>query len=58
MNMPKTSSATLINLIGAPQEGLYRHVNVVCEATGLGVIVYDRANSLLYPDTVIRLACA
>ena len=45
-------------LIGASQEGLYRHVKAVCEATGLGVIVYNRANSLLHAETVLRLTDA
>lgn len=43
-------------LIGAPQEGIYQHVKAVCEATGLGVIIYNRANSVANADTVARLA--
>jgi 5-dehydro-4-deoxyglucarate dehydratase len=43
-------------LIGAPQEGIYQHVKAVCEATGLGVIIYNRANSIANADTVARLA--
>lgn len=45
-------------LIGAPQEGIYQHVKAVCEATGLGVIIYNRANSVANADTVARLADA
>ncbi|MCX8280093.1 5-dehydro-4-deoxyglucarate dehydratase [Phyllobacterium sp. 0TCS1.6C] len=45
-------------LIGAPQEGIYQHVKAVCDATGLGVIIYNRANSVANADTVARLADA
>lgn len=38
------------------QQGLAAHVSAVCEATGLGVIVYNRANALYEADTVHRLA--
>jgi 5-dehydro-4-deoxyglucarate dehydratase len=43
-------------LIGAPQEGLYRHIKSVCGATGLGVIIYNRANSVVSAETLMRLA--
>ena len=43
-------------LTEAPQEGIYAHVKSVCDATGLGVIVYNRANSVANADTVARLA--
>ncbi|GAB5378437.1 MAG: 5-dehydro-4-deoxyglucarate dehydratase [Acuticoccus sp.] len=43
-------------LIGATQEGLYAHVKAVCDATRLGVIIYNRANSQLKAETVARLA--
>lgn len=43
-------------LITGPQEGLYQHVKTVCQSTGIGVIVYNRANTMLTPDTVRRLA--
>ncbi|SON58446.1 4-hydroxy-tetrahydrodipicolinate synthase (plasmid) [Hartmannibacter diazotrophicus] len=43
-------------LIGAPQEGIYRHVKAVCQSTGLGVIVYNRANSVASADTMARLS--
>jgi 5-dehydro-4-deoxyglucarate dehydratase len=42
----------------APQEGIYRHVKAVCESTGLGVIIYNRANSVANAETVARLADA
>ncbi|PYE90363.1 5-dehydro-4-deoxyglucarate dehydratase [Phyllobacterium leguminum] len=45
-------------LIGAPQEGIYQHVKAVCDSTGLGVIIYNRANSVANADTVARLADA
>lgn len=38
------------------QEGLYTHVSQVCAATGLGVIVYHRANARFSAATVERLA--
>jgi 5-dehydro-4-deoxyglucarate dehydratase len=38
------------------QEGLRAHVAAVCNATRLGVIVYNRANCRLAADTVARLA--
>lgn len=34
-------------LTEAPQAGLIEHVSAVCRATGLGVIVYNRANAIL-----------
>jgi len=43
-------------LIAGPQDGLFQHVKSVCQSTGLGVIVYNRANSVLTADTVKRLA--
>lgn len=43
-------------LIGATQDGLFQHIKAVCDATGLGVIVYNRANSQLKAATVARLA--
>lgn len=42
-------------LIEAPQEGLYRHIEAVCRAVDIGVIVYNRDNSVLQPETVARL---
>ncbi|MFN3953989.1 MAG: 5-dehydro-4-deoxyglucarate dehydratase [Pararhodobacter sp.] len=45
-------------LIGAPQEGLYRHIKAVCDSTALGVIVYNRGNSVVSAETLMRLADA
>jgi 5-dehydro-4-deoxyglucarate dehydratase len=41
-----------------PQEGLYAHIKAVCQSTGLGVVVYNRANSVVNADTLARLADA
>jgi 5-dehydro-4-deoxyglucarate dehydratase len=38
------------------QEGLRAHVTGVCKATRLGVIVYNRANCRLAPETALRIA--
>lgn len=38
------------------QDGLYEHVAAICEATSIGVIVYNRANAIYSADTVARLA--
>ena len=43
-------------LIFAEQEGLFRHVKAVCDAVGIGVIVYNRDNSILTAQTIARLA--
>jgi 5-dehydro-4-deoxyglucarate dehydratase len=43
-------------LTEAGQEGLAQHVRAVCDATGLGVIVYNRANAQYTEHTVERLA--
>ncbi|WP_454748936.1 5-dehydro-4-deoxyglucarate dehydratase [Ciceribacter selenitireducens] len=45
-------------LIDAPQEGLYRHIKAVCDATGMGVMVYNRDNLVLQADTLARLCDA
>jgi 5-dehydro-4-deoxyglucarate dehydratase len=42
-------------LVGAKQEGLERHIEAVCRATGLGVIVYNRDNAVLDDETLARL---
>ena len=42
-------------LIEVSQEGLFQHIKAVCAATGLGVIVYNRANSQLTANTLMRL---
>ena len=45
-------------LMNVPQEGIYQHIKAVCDATGLGVIIYNRANSIAQADTIARLADA
>jgi 5-dehydro-4-deoxyglucarate dehydratase len=45
-------------LIDAPQEGLYRHIKAVCDSVGIGVMVYNRDNSILQADTLARLCDA
>ncbi|HEY8575225.1 MAG TPA: 5-dehydro-4-deoxyglucarate dehydratase [Devosia sp.] len=42
-------------LIDAPQEGLYDHVRRVCQSIGIGVMVYNRDNSIITADTLARL---
>lgn len=42
-------------LIDAPQEGLYTHIKTVCQSVGIGVMVYNRDNSVLQADTLARL---
>ena len=41
-------------LIDAPQEGLYAHIKKVCQSVGIGVMVYNRDNSVLQADTLAR----
>jgi len=43
-------------LTEAGQEGLAAHVEAVCKSVKFGVIVYNRANSRLLPETLARLA--
>ena len=43
-------------LTEAGQAGLRAHVRAVCDATGLGVIVYNRANARFTDETIGRLA--
>jgi 5-dehydro-4-deoxyglucarate dehydratase len=43
-------------LTEADQTGLAAHVRAVCAATGLGVIVYSRANAVFDEQTVAELA--
>lgn len=45
-------------LIEAPQEGLFRHVKAVCDSIGIGVMVYNRDNSIIQADTLKRLCDA
>lgn len=42
-------------LIDAPQDGLYEHVKRVCQSVGIGVMVYNRDNSIIEADTLARL---
>jgi 5-dehydro-4-deoxyglucarate dehydratase len=42
-------------LIEVSQEGLYRHIRAVCDAVSIGVVVYNRDNSVLKADTLARL---
>lgn len=43
-------------LVNSEQEGLIAHVEAVCAATKLGVIVYNRDNAVLTEDSLARLA--
>ncbi|MEI7058816.1 5-dehydro-4-deoxyglucarate dehydratase [Nocardioides sp. CCNWLW239] len=43
-------------LTEAGQDGLVEHASRVCDATGLGVIVYSRANAVLRDEAVAQLA--
>jgi 5-dehydro-4-deoxyglucarate dehydratase len=43
-------------LTEAGQQGLVEHVSQVCQATGLGVIVYSRANAVLKDEAVAAIA--
>lgn len=42
-------------LIGATQEGLFNHIKTVCGSVDIGVIIYNRANSVVEAQTVERL---
>jgi 5-dehydro-4-deoxyglucarate dehydratase len=42
-------------LIDAPQEGMYQHVKRICQSVGIGVMVYNRDNSVLSVETLQRL---
>lgn len=42
-------------LVFAEQEGLAAHIEAVCKATRLGVIVYNRDNAILNEETLARL---
>jgi 5-dehydro-4-deoxyglucarate dehydratase len=43
-------------LTESSQAGLVEHVTQVCQATGLGVVVYSRANAVLQDEAVATLA--
>ncbi|WP_018700965.1 5-dehydro-4-deoxyglucarate dehydratase [Amorphus coralli] len=45
-------------LIDGSQEGLFQHVKAVCDAVSMGVIVYNRDNSILTAATLARLCDA
>lgn len=42
-------------LMDASQEGLYQHIRAVCQSVGIGVMVYNRDNSILSAETLVRL---
>ena len=42
-------------LTESPQEGLIAHVDAICKATRLGIIIYNRANCILSAASVERL---
>src|SRR5215469_10937104 len=42
-------------LLNSEQAGLAAHVEAVCASTKLGVIVYNRDNAIVQPDTLARL---
>ncbi len=42
-------------LVGSKQEGLAAHIDAVCKATGLGVIVYNRDNAVVDDGTLAGL---
>ncbi|WP_333908251.1 5-dehydro-4-deoxyglucarate dehydratase [Primorskyibacter aestuariivivens] len=42
-------------LIGAPQDGIEAHIRAVCNATRMGVIVYNRGQSVASADTLRQL---
>lgn len=43
-------------LMSGTQEGQYAHVKAICDAVSIGVVVYNRATSVLKAETVARLA--
>lgn len=43
-------------LTESPQDGLVAHIDAVCRATRLGIIVYNRANCVLSATSIARLA--
>ncbi len=45
-------------LMDASQEGLYQHIKTVCQSVGIGVMVYNRDNSILQAETLARLCDA
>jgi 5-dehydro-4-deoxyglucarate dehydratase len=45
-------------LIDAPQAGLFHHIKAVCDSVSIGVMVYNRDNSILTTETLARLCDA
>ena len=45
-------------LLNVEQEGLRRHVEAVCKAVGIAVVVYNRDNSLFAPETLEKLVAS
>lgn len=45
-------------LTEAPQDGLRAHIEAVCKATKIGVVIYNRANCRLQADTLAKLVDA
>ena len=45
-------------LVNPDQDGLFRHVKAICEATRLGVIVYNRDNAIATDVTIARMCDA
>ena len=43
-------------LLGVEQAGLEAHVDAICKAIGIGVILYNRDNAIYSAETVARLA--
>lgn len=43
-------------LIGAPQDGIEAHIRAVCKSTRMGVIVYNRGQSVVSAETLAGLA--
>ena len=45
-------------LVNPDQDGLFRHVKAICDATSLGVIVYNRDNAVSTDVTIARMCDA
>jgi 5-dehydro-4-deoxyglucarate dehydratase len=43
-------------LLNVEQEGLFRHLDKICSAVGIGVFLYNRDNAIFASATVARLA--
>jgi 5-dehydro-4-deoxyglucarate dehydratase len=43
-------------LLNVEQAGLQRHIDAICRAVGIGIILYNRDNSIYRAETVARLA--